>query len=160
MNPLPDDYYLSDQENLPHDSDYGITQPRGPNLSHETAAENSTTETDSSFGPPVNAAFLRRQNIPAQEPIATARHDIEEEEDRHGVVRPADSEELYEEESGALLLPFSVKSLLHTPPWVRAEEAGMSPISPWRETCDISPSRRPPPARHPRHHPQVTVSTR
>lgn len=34
----------------------------------------------------------------------------------------------------------------HTPVWLRAEQAGMGPISPWRETCDVPFSQRPPPA--------------
>lgn len=182
MHSLPDDYYLSDQENIPYDLGYGIrvTQPHQPlNSRQATDAENSTTETDSSFGPPVNEyyeAFLHQQleQNTTQAPIISA-HPVEEEE--HDTVGDSEGEEAegLEEHSAEghlgnnlevsaqpedyanLPFSFSINSLLHTPPWLRAEEAGMSSISPWRQTCDISPSHQPPPSRHPRRE-KVIVS--
>lgn len=144
MNPLPPDYYQSEAEDLAADFDYGITQPQHPAISRANVERDcSTTETDNSWDP-------YAPTIPAN----TVSTHVDKSAELEGDATDSTNENLGSGSAVGLadMLGFSLPDLC-TPPWLRAEEAGMSPISPWRQTCDISPSRHPPPSKSgPRQH--------
>lgn len=138
---LPEDYYLSeashvDINSLQMDADIEESQ----HLHYDSSMDQMDPDLEDSLP---DRYFLSR-GVPTQE---------EHTQDEGS--KPDDMEEKLEgdaagsdggfSESGNVLDDFRAM-FEHKPVWLRAEEAGMPPISPWRQTCDVPFSQRPPPA--------------